>query len=124
MRCKSINSEVAILGLTFKENCSDLRNTKVFTIIQKLKEMQCIVKVTDSFASKEEAKAQFGIDLVSLDQVTNQDAIILAVAHDDYYNFDDRQWDSMLKPNGVMIDVKSMYSSKFFVDKKYNYWRL
>ena len=119
-----INAKVTIIGLTFKENCSDLRNTKVLTIIHKLKDFQCDIKVTDSFASSKDVKKQFNLELLPLGQIRNQDAIVLAVAHEDYVSLSKKIWGRILKPGGVFIDVKSIYSSEFFAKNNFRYWKL
>ena len=75
------------MGLTFKENCPDLRNTKIVSIKEHLTEYNCTVDITDPFADKNEAKKLFDIDLTELDLIKSYDAVILAVKHDEYLNF-------------------------------------
>tara|TARA_B100000212_G_scaffold334828_1_gene306039 strand:+ start:34 stop:1341 length:1308 start_codon:yes stop_codon:yes gene_type:complete len=119
-----IGAKVAILGLTFKEDCPDLRDTKVSTIFWSLKEHQVNVVVSDSQAIRKEAKDQLGIDLISPDKIRNQDAIIIAVCHAEYFHFKKEDWNRMLKDNGVIIDVKSIYSKIDFNKTKFSYWSL
>ena len=119
-----IGAEVAILGLTFKENCPDLRNTKVITLIENLNEYHCKVTVSDCRANEKEAKDQFDIDLVHIDKVKNQDAIILAVSHEEYRSFNLKDWSNMLKPDGIIIDVKSIYNEKDFSETSFAHWSL
>jgi len=119
-----VNANIAILGLTFKENCPDLRNTKVITIIDRLVENQCKVSVSDVWADALQAKNEFNIDLVKPEQIKNQDAIIIAVGHDDYKNFSKSDFNCMLKPNGVLIDVKSLYPLDTFAGLNIRHWRL
>ena len=119
-----IGAKVSILGLTFKEDCPDLRNTKVFSIVKKLEEYQCDLSIADVFASKREAKQKYDIDIISLSKIKNQDAIILAVGHRPYTKFTKRDWSVMLRDGGVLIDVKSIYSKTDFEDSKIIYWSL
>ena len=119
-----INAKITIMGLAFKENCPDFRNTKVLTIIEKLKDYNCQISVTDSWVSKQDAKNSLGIDLVSIDDIFEQDAIIVAVGHREYCNLKILDWEKMLKPNGIIIDVKSLYNSKMFNDTSLSYWSL
>ena len=124
MKINPIGAKIALLGLTFKENCPDLRNTKVINIINKLIEYQCDVIVSDEWASREDAKNYLGVDLMPIDRVRNQDGIIVAVGHDAYKNFKTSEILKMLKPNGLLVDVKSVYNEKQFDKTGLNYWRL
>ncbi len=124
---KGINpskSNIGILGLTFKENCSDLRNTKVLDIIRILGKYNCNLKIADACADFEEVKNTFGFELAYAKDLKNQDAIILAVAHNDYLKFTYNNWDTMLKDDGIFIDIKSLYSKSSFRKKNIDYWRL
>jgi UDP-N-acetyl-D-galactosamine dehydrogenase len=119
-----VGAKVAILGITFKENCPDLRNTKVPDIINHLHTYGCEIKVTDPFADINEAKEHLYIELLNLDQIARSDAVILAVAHDDYKEFNKEQWQKMFNSKGVFIDVKSIYPKDFFTGKNILHWRL
>jgi UDP-N-acetyl-D-glucosamine/UDP-N-acetyl-D-galactosamine dehydrogenase len=119
-----VGAKVAVLGITFKENCPDLRNNKVSDIINHLKTYSCEIKVTDPFANSNEAKEQLNIDLLDLNKMDRSDAIIVAVAHDDYKKFTKDQLQKMFNGNGVLIDVKSIYDKDFFSDTAINHWRL
>jgi len=120
----SINAKIAIMGLTFKENCPDLRNTKVITIIEKLRQYNCDIIVTDEWADSNDAKKEYGIEIVKLSQIKNQDAVILAVGHERYRDINKNQWKKILRPDGIIIDVKSIYENDIFADSKIRYWRL
>ena len=117
-------SSIAILGLSFKENCPDFRNTKVLTIIESLKKLKCKVNVSDDCVNSTEVKKKLGIEIKPLNNVINQDAIIIAVAHNQYLNFCQKDWSKMLKPSGVIIDVKSIYEKDTFNNTNYRHWRL
>ena len=117
-------SKVGILGLSFKEDCPDLRNTKVINIIENLNKYKCSMFVTDQYANKDEALSEFNIRLYDLEELKNLDALIIAVSHNNYTHFDQRDWDRILNQNGVIIDVKSVYTHHDFIKTKFTYWRL
>tara|TARA_S200000501_G_scaffold271423_2_gene255182 strand:+ start:19033 stop:20328 length:1296 start_codon:yes stop_codon:yes gene_type:complete len=119
-----LNAEITILGLTFKENCSDLRNTKVITIIEHLKNYDCIIQVSDSRADIKQAKNMYNLGLTNLKKVKSQDALIIAVEHDEYKDFDTADFKRMIKPNGALIDVKSIYQKSDFEKSSLSHWRL
>jgi len=119
-------STVLVMGLTFKENVPDLRNSKVADVIERLKEYQINVKVTDPVADLEEAIFEHGIELQDINEISNVDAVIVAVNHDEYKNmkleeFKDYYRNEIEKP--VLIDVKSIFD-KNEAEKIYNYWRM
>lgn len=116
---------VGVLGLTFKENVPDLRNSKVPDIINELREYGVKVLVHDPMAEHEEAVAEYGIHLVDWKELKDLDGLILAVAHRDYARMN---LEDLLKPlrnvnNGVLIDVKSMLEQGK-VPSSLKYWRL
>ncbi len=119
-----IGAKVGILGLTFKENCPDLRNTKVTDIIDKLNEYQCDLEVSDPWAHSKEVIGHYNIKLTSYDRIQDKDVIILAVSHDAYKNISKRRWRELLKPGGLVVDVKSIYNKSFFDESNVVYWRL
>ena len=119
-----INAKIAVFGLTFKENCPDLRNTKVTDILDYLKSNKCQVVVTDEWANLDEVKKEYGLDLVDLDSIQGYDAAILAVGHDAYTNFTTDDWQRMLTEEGVVIDVKSLYDKDTFSGISIKHWRL
>jgi len=119
-----INANITILGLSFKENCPDLRNTKVISIIERLKHYSCNVNITDSWAIPEDAKDIYGIELQKIDNITNQDAIIIAVAHDSYKNLSLEFWGKILNENGLIIDIKSIYKDNNLILNRFKYWSL
>ena len=117
-------AKVGVLGLSFKENCPDLRNTKVVDIVDKLKKYKCKLLISDYIANRKEAMKLYGIDLVDLKKIKNQDALIIAVAHDQYKNFLSNDWSSFLNPGGVVIDLKSIYPKGGLSDFGLVHWRL
>lgn len=96
---------ILILGFTFKENCPDVRNTKVVDIVSALNEYDVNVSIYDPLASSIEVKHEYGLDVENELTKKNFDAVILAVAHNEFKDIDVR---SILKPNGVVFDVKGI----------------
>ena len=117
-------ARVVILGLTFKENCPDIRNTKVIDIIKELREYGIEPMVHDPIADEDEAEKVYNIRLLK-NPPTNCDAAILAVAHDDYIKNGADAVKKMLTPDkAVVIDVKSIFTKDDFKEKNIRYWRL
>ena len=102
------DANVLILGLTFKENCPDLRNTRVVDIIEELKSFGAKVHVADPWADAEEAQHEHGITLVEANGDVLYDAVILAVAHDQFREMGISAIRKLLKPDAVLYDVKQM----------------
>lgn len=104
-------SRVIILGMTFKENVPDLRNSKVIDIVQELQEFGVEVQVTDPLADSREAYKEFRLQLVSQEELLPADAVVLAVAHQSYVDMGWKGIFSLLKNRqGVVADVKSVLS--------------
>lgn len=103
-----VGAKVLILGLTFKENCPDIRNTKVVDIVHHLKDQGVEVDIYDPWASKEEVVHEYGYDIYTDHEELGQeyDGVILAVAHKQFVNGMD--WRAKLKSNGVLYDVKAV----------------
>ena len=104
-----VDSSVLVMGLTFKENCPDLRNTRVIDIINELREYNANVEVYDPNADPHEAEVEFGLALLSEPPTAAQyDAVILAVAHDQFREMGAQRIRALLKPHGVLYDIKYM----------------
>ncbi len=101
-------ANVLILGLTFKENCPDIRNTKVVDIIDELKEYSINLDVYDPCAKSAEVQKVYGIELIKKPKEKYYDAIILAVAHDKFEIFSQAGFDNMVKEKSVIYDLKYM----------------
>lgn len=102
------NAKVLVLGITFKENCPDIRNTKVVDVVNELREFQCDADVYDPWASAEEVRREYGISLLpGLDAVGGRyDAVVLAVAHRQFLETDIRQL--LSGPTAVVYDIKGV----------------
>ena len=119
-------ADILIMGLTFKENCPDLRNSKVNDIILELKEYGVNVHVVDHMADKLEAKREYGIELEKPKDIKNMDAIIVAVGHKEYRDMnikDLHKYYNEVYSKPLLIDVKSIFN-KEEAEKEYDYWRL
>lgn len=123
---KSVSgSRVAVFGITFKENCPDVRNSKVHDIIKELKEYGIIPMVYDPVADVEDVKRIYGVDLVALDDVKEIDEAIFAVGHDEFIKLSVNEISRFFN-NGekILIDVKGIFDRNSFEEKNYTYWRL
>ncbi|MBQ9867520.1 MAG: nucleotide sugar dehydrogenase [Lachnospiraceae bacterium] len=122
------NARVAILGFTFKENCPDTRNTKVIDIVNELGEYGITPLVVDPAADASEAKRLYGISFGSMDEVKDMDAVIIAVAHNEFNKLDPVKIDSFFNSANkkkVLMDLKGILSrSEYEAKKDYIYWRL
>jgi UDP-N-acetyl-D-galactosamine dehydrogenase len=119
-------AKVLVMGLTFKENVTDLRNSKVADLINRLKEYHINVKVTDSIADPEEAVMEHGIELQQLDGISDADAVVVAVNHTQYNEMELDEFKKFYKDEidrPVFIDIKSIFD-KVEAEKMYNYWRM
>lgn len=99
-------AKVLVMGLTFKENCPDLRNTRVVDIVTELKDYNCVVDVYDPWLSSEEAQHEYSIKLIEAPESGNYDAIILAVAHRQFKDMGASSIRALGKPNAVLYDLK------------------
>ena len=120
---------VVILGITFKENCPDTRNSKVVDIINRLKEYEINPVVTDSWADAEVAKHEYGVDLVPFDQIPDADCVIVAVGHNEFRSMSMIQLKELFKAElkddeKVLIDVKSLYRMDELKASGMRFWRL
>ena len=102
------NSKVLVMGLTFKENCPDLRNTRVIDVVNELKDFGCQVDVTDCWANNEEAEHEYGISLVSHPEQGKYDAVFLAVPHREYARMTAEELRLYTNSNGVLFDLKGV----------------
>ena len=113
-------SKVLVMGATFKENVSDIRNSKVADIINELKSFMVNVEVVDPCASSEELEHEYNYGLTEK-PASDYDGVVVAVSHNEYLNLDENYFKSMMKPNGFVIDIKGIYRNKF---KDIGYWSL
>ncbi|MYL56448.1 nucleotide sugar dehydrogenase [Virgibacillus halodenitrificans] len=119
-------AKVAILGLTFKENVADVRNTKIIDIIDELKEYGVDVLVHDPVAEPDAVNEEFGIELVGSEKLTELDCVVLAVPHEEFKKtYDLKTLDKLYKSNKkVLIDIKGVLDWKACEAEGYHYWSL
>ena len=120
---------VVILGITFKENCPDTRNSKVVDIINRLKEYEIDPVITDAWADAEVAKEEYGVELVPFDNVPKADCVIVAVGHNEFRSMSMMRIKELFKPElldeeRVLIDVKSLYRMDELKASGMRFWRL
>ena len=120
------NAKVAILGFTFKENCPDTRNTKIIDIYNELKEYGITAVIADPNADADEAKRLYGVEFVSFDSICDMDAVILAVAHEQFKTLSMETIGTLYAKNApkVLLDLKGLLDRKAYEQAGYAYWRL
>ncbi|WP_308009440.1 nucleotide sugar dehydrogenase [uncultured Fusobacterium sp.] len=119
-------ADILVMGLTFKENCPDLRNSKINDVITELREYGANVHVIDPIAPKEEAKREYGIILEDENCIKNMDAVVVAVGHKEYREMEIEKLRKYFNPvysRPLLIDVKSIFNREK-AEKEYDYWRL
>jgi UDP-N-acetyl-D-galactosamine dehydrogenase len=114
------DARILVMGATFKENVTDIRNSKVADVVNELKSFSCQVDVTDPHADAAEVKHEYGYELAP-EMKGPYDAIIVAVNHAEYAGKDEAWFKSMLKPKGVLVDLKGVFRTKI---KELTYWSL
>lgn len=119
------NAKVIILGFSFKENCPDTRNTKIIDIVQELEEYGITPTIADPRADADEAQRLYGVQFVDISTVKNVDAIILAVAHEEFKVLSMEYMDSLFSGGTkVLLDLKGILDRKKYELAGYSYWRL
>ena len=114
------SAKVLVMGATFKENVSDIRNSKVADVVKELQSFSLNVDVHDPFASSEELMHEYGFGLTEING-TDYDAVVLAVPHSPYHELDEEYFKSITKPHAVIYDLKGIYRNKI---KNRTYWSL
>jgi UDP-N-acetyl-D-galactosamine dehydrogenase len=118
-------AKVIVLGLTFKENCADLRNSKVADVVRELREFGCDVAVHDPLADPAEAQREYDIALTDWDALPGAaEAVVLAVTHRTYLEMPLADLLANLRPGGVVVDVKSAIAPELLTSAGYALWRL
>lgn len=113
-------AKVLVMGATFKENVSDIRNSKVADVVKELKSFSLNVEVTDPYASSEELQHEYGFGLIK-ETGRDYDAVIITVPHNEYNNMDDAYFSSITKQHAIIADLKGTYRGKI---KNRAYWSL
>lgn len=119
------NLKILIAGITFKENVPDIRNSKVYDIYQVLLAKGLKPLVCDPIADKEEVKREYDVDLCDCATASGMDAIIVAVAHDEFKNMKPADWKKVMSgKEPLLVDIKGLYDVKEVTALGLNYWRL
>ena len=123
-----VKAKVVVLGLTFKENCPDIRNTKVIDILERFREFGIIPEVVDPQADKDEVKRIYGIELKELSEINDADCVIAAVSHREFLKLTTDDICALFAPgdvqNHIVIDVKSILDKKEIKARGLRYWSL
>lgn len=122
--CPIKDATVIVLGLTFKENCADLRNSKVADVVRELKDYGCNVFVHDPIAVPDAANHEYGLNLTMWESLPQADAVIAAVAHNYYLEMPVDSLLSKMKQGGVFVDIKSAYPEQLIRLRGCRLWRL
>lgn len=119
-----LGTKVTVLGLTFKEDCPDLRNSKVIDIIHELTDYGCNVQVTDAYADPDEARHEYGVELCPYDRLQPAAAVVAAVAHQPYRSLTPSDLCSLMGNAPVLIDVKGLFDRSALDAAGIRHWRL
>lgn len=119
-----LGSTVTVFGLTFKENCPDLRNSKVIDIIRELQDYGINVQVHDPLADTKEALHEYGINLTPFDNLKNADAVVVAVAHKDYITLSPEYFCKIMGKMPLLVDIKGIYDRAKIAAAGISLWRL
>lgn len=122
--CNIKESVIGVLGFTFKEDCPDLRNTRVIDIVEELRSYGAKVLVHDPIADKQEALDEYGVELSEFDEINKAQCLVLAVAHKEYKKLSLDDYKAKLDENGCIIDVKSVLDQEKAEAAGFNFWRL
>lgn len=106
-----LGARVLVMGMTFKENVADIRNSRVVDIINELKDFGVDVDVVDPYADSEEVKQMYGFKLIEKPR-DNYDGVVVAVSHDAYLNLDEKYFKALTYDKAVLVDVKGIYRGK------------
>jgi UDP-N-acetyl-D-glucosamine/UDP-N-acetyl-D-galactosamine dehydrogenase len=117
------SARVGVLGVTFKENCSDLRNSKVPDILRELRQFGIEAMVNDPLASPRDAMHEHGVKLATLEEMERLDALVLAVSHRWYLELGQARLSRLVRDGGILVDVKSVMDPAR-VDRNLCYWSL
>lgn len=118
------NSKIILLGIGFKNDCPDIRNSRVKDVHQELIEFGATVYVHDPVADSKEVQEKFQIQLTDMCDLPKADAIIIAVAHREYKEYSAKHYENLLKPNAVLMDVKGILDAKYFREIGHTVWIL
>ncbi len=115
---------INVLGVTFKENCPDIRNTQVFGVIEELRAFGLRAAAHNPYADPAQARREHGLELPNWEDLPQADAVLLSVAHSDYIAKGHNAIADLIKRPGVVVDVKSVFDPAVFAGEDITVWRL
>ena len=113
-----------ILGVTFKEDCPDMRNSKVLDIIDNLKAAKINIQISDPIVSPEEVVESTGIELTKIENLKPSNILVLAVAHNQFKELDRYTIKKLLKDGGSIYDLKNVFKKDYFIKEEIKHWKL
>jgi UDP-N-acetyl-D-galactosamine dehydrogenase len=122
-------SNIYIMGITFKENCPDMRNSKAVDVCKHLAAYGIKIRIVDPVVDKTAFKSEFAMDLVAIHEVKQADCLVFLVAHQQFKELQISDLRRMFKPQGqqskhVMVDIKNIFEQKEIEQKGFSYWSL
>ena len=111
-RIQVVGSKILVMGLSFKENCPDIRNTKIIDMVQALKEYELDLNIYDPWVDPKEVEHEYGLTPITQLKEHHYDAVILAVAHDEFKNMSIDDFRALAKENYVLYDLKYILGAK------------
>ena len=115
---------VTILGITFKEDCPDIRNSKVIDIIDNLKAAKICIQISDPIVSPHEVQESTGIELTKIENLKPSNILVLAVAHAQFKDLEKSAIKKLIKDGGTIYDLKNIYKREYFIEDNIRHWKL
>ncbi len=115
---------VTILGITFKEDCPDIRNSKVIDIIDNLKAAKICIQISDPIVSPHEVQKSTGIELTEIENLKPSNILVLAVAHAQFKDLEKSAIKKLIKDGGTIYDLKNIYKKEYFIEDNIRHWKL
>ena len=115
---------VTILGITFKEDCPDIRNSKVIDIIDNLKAAKICIQISDPIVSPHEVQESTGIELKKIENLKPSNILVLAVAHAQFKDLEKSAIKKLIKDGGTIYDLKNIYKKEYFIEDNIRHWKL
>ena len=115
---------VTIMGITFKEDCPDMRNSKILDIIDNLKAAKISIQISDPIVSPEEVQESTGIELTKIENLEPSNILLLAVAHSQFKNLSKSTIKKLIKEGGAIYDLKNIFKKDYFIEDDIRHWKL
>ena len=125
LRSRNVNDPtVTIMGISFKEDCPDMRNSKVLDIVKILHKSGISIQIVDPIVSSNEVFESTKIKLTSLDNLHIADSVVFAVAHTQFKNFTKKEITKIIRNDGTLFDLKNIYKKGYFEKTLIKHWKL